>query len=298
MLVDPFVARRFIPACAGEPSRIALDDCPVGVHPCVRRGARPFLRRRSERGGSSLRAQGSRERVRVTHLGVGFIPACAGEPLRAFAAAFTSGVHPCVRRGARLCRAAWCYEPGSSLRAQGSPALRCALMNCEVQAIGRRVMGLLEALGLQGSLFPGLDTGALSGPIFFGPCLNVLIQIEELVTVGVLADLYAYAKRLTGKFDVRFQPVKTDKTVFPLLVCGSSLRAQGSRLLSPHEPGSDGFIPACAGEPVSRSVRCARAGVHPCVRRGAALFCTCATGKGGSSLRAQGSRGYIERSRV
>ena len=71
---------------------------------------------------------------------------------------------------------------------------------------------------------------------------------------------------------------------------GSSLRAQGSPNGSLSVALAPGFIPACAGEPVSLRCCIYLTRVHPCVRRGA-LSGEFEDGEQlGSSLRAQGSR--------
>ena len=71
---------------------------------------------------------------------------------------------------------------------------------------------------------------------------------------------------------------------------GSSLRAQGSRLMARGRHDSHGFIPACAGEPSRRRLASWIDKVHPCVRRGAHPPDLQSRPARGSSLRAQGSR--------
>ena len=76
------LASRSIPACAGEPGRGTAATGPEGVYPRVCGGTRTPHTRTGRRSGLSPRVRGNLPVVHVRPVGVGSIPACAGEPFR------------------------------------------------------------------------------------------------------------------------------------------------------------------------------------------------------------------------
>ena len=71
---------RSIPACAGEPPATWRSGCSPTVYPRVCGGTHQRHQHRIDNAGLSPRVRGNRSGVRDVGVGVGSIPACAGEP--------------------------------------------------------------------------------------------------------------------------------------------------------------------------------------------------------------------------
>ena len=113
--------RGSIPACAGEPPRAAARRRSEGVYPRVCGGAPTRCSQETIRGGLSPRVRGSRPLSGVAAVDVGSIPACAGEPVLAYATPGTSGVYPRVCGGAPTRCSQETIRGGLSPRVRGSP---------------------------------------------------------------------------------------------------------------------------------------------------------------------------------
>ena len=115
---------RFIPAGAGNTAQAAKNAASNAVHPRGR-GEHGYLARQKQvRGGSSPRARGTPDGLRVPGARSRFIPAGAGNTTTARARTGTTAVHP-RGRGEHLLRSrgGW-RERGSSPRARGTRACR------------------------------------------------------------------------------------------------------------------------------------------------------------------------------
>jgi len=113
-----------IPACAGEPSRVADRGRRGEVHPRVRGGTSSARNASATGAGASPRARGNRRRSRPGPRGRRCIPACAGEPARSWSGARGRRVHPRVRGGTTRVPAESLASTGASPRARGNPAAR------------------------------------------------------------------------------------------------------------------------------------------------------------------------------
>ena len=130
---------RFIPACAGNRSRLPSWRPPGPVHPRVRGEQVPSCHNFHTALGSSPRARGTgRSVVRVQRPGR-FIPACAGNSSWAAASRSPSPVHPRVRGEQFADALIQQYTVGSSPRARGTGGHQTSDERC--QAVHPRVRG-------------------------------------------------------------------------------------------------------------------------------------------------------------
>ncbi len=90
-----------IPACAGEPQVLSLSVWASSAYPRLRGGTRRRLQQQHQRTGLSPLARGNHGFVHTDARGHGPIPACAGEPQAAGAAAALGGAYPRLRGGTR-----------------------------------------------------------------------------------------------------------------------------------------------------------------------------------------------------
>ena len=113
--------RRSIPASAGEPSVTACSPSPHRVYPRECGGTRQDLRGFQRRAGLSPRVRGNRATGDGTDVGLGSIPASAGEPLSAQVGDDASRVYP-RECGGTTTRSKVCLpEAGLSPRVRGNP---------------------------------------------------------------------------------------------------------------------------------------------------------------------------------
>ena len=110
---------------------VGLTDFATGLSPRVR-GNRTGGRHRRAGGGLSPRVRGNHRVFRPYPPGLGSIPACAGEPAKAFNAAKREEVYPRVCGGTVIERRAGHYVQGLSPRVRGnrSPAAMYAYPVC------------------------------------------------------------------------------------------------------------------------------------------------------------------------
>ena len=111
---------RFIPAWAGQPSRLTSRPSPLGVHPRVGGAAYVHVFHASPVLGSSPRGRGSPASRSAAARGHGFIPAWAGQPSPSMSAKSASRVHPRVGGAAWRSAIVSVATGGSSPRGRGS----------------------------------------------------------------------------------------------------------------------------------------------------------------------------------
>ncbi len=91
-----------IPACAGEPPPPRRESAPTRVYPRVCGGTGRCASNCTTSAGLSPRVRGNQLDLLHRAAGAGSIPACAGEPLPAWAWAGATGVYPRVCGGTSL----------------------------------------------------------------------------------------------------------------------------------------------------------------------------------------------------
>ncbi len=210
------IAGRFIPACAGNASKARHLECLLPVHPRV-------CGERAREHNKSTIITGSSPRVRGTHdaherrrTTSRFIPACAGNAMRAGMCSASPAVHPRVC-GERPSSPDKRYSfAGSSPRVRGTPRER----------------------------------PADSRPIRFIPaCAGNAIRPDSAAPPGTVHP------RVCGE--------RIGKPAFHGGKSGSSPRVRGTLLLAQHHRASTRFIPACAGNALSRTAAFFPETVHP-----------------------------------
>jgi len=110
-----------IPACAGEPLRLREGEPGRRVHPRVRGGTLGAGVYDRLKEGASPRARGNRPLNARVGVLKGCIPACAGEPQPGPLETERVRVHPRVRGGTRRTVGAFDLAKGASPRARGNP---------------------------------------------------------------------------------------------------------------------------------------------------------------------------------
>ena len=115
---------RFIPAGAGNTAGSKLGALSEPVHPCGRREHILIAAQGNLMRGSSLRAQGTLPANSRKVQNVRFIPAGAGNTGAGIRGAGGAAVHPCGRREHPNSVLTELFVTGSSLRAQGTLAVR------------------------------------------------------------------------------------------------------------------------------------------------------------------------------
>ena len=113
-----------IPACAGEPDLLAIEQQRITVDPRVCGGAVPPPRQQFASAGRSPRVRGSPGQLVDRGQHIGSIPACAGEPRWLSCSSRFARVDPRVCGGAEKLRPSNNEVPGRSPRVRGSLASR------------------------------------------------------------------------------------------------------------------------------------------------------------------------------
>ena len=116
----PGVARRSIPACAGEPHSERGKNADSGVYPRVCGGTRRRAVFRCGFGGLSPRVRGNLLQPALNPVPVGSIPACAGEPICDTRAPTTAWVYPRVCGGTARLTDSLASPAGLSPRVRGN----------------------------------------------------------------------------------------------------------------------------------------------------------------------------------
>ncbi len=231
-----------IPACAGEPERRRAHRRVPGVDPRVRGGADDVFACNVAVLGRSPRARGSPRRERSGAPDAGSIPACAGEPDSRRVATESARVDPRVRGGAAHVEARIGSDAGRSPRARGSPA--------EAYALPWSLGSIPACAGepASGACTPGCDT--VDPRVRGGAVVREVTEREGL----------GRSPRARGSLEALAQK---------LVAAGRSPRARGSRTCATPKRPREGSIPACAGEPPTRTSSGRHGRVDPRVRGGA-----------------------------
>ena len=227
------------------------------VHPracggAVRRSPRP-----SRDGGSSPRVRGSHEVGDLVHVGVGFIPARAGEPSACIAPPPRPTVHPRAGGGAARLFDASSTRTGSSPRVRGSPSWLLPSVISD---------GFIPARAGEPSSAPSTATALAVHPRACGGAAEGVGEVGALdgfiparagepETPSTRPRCSAVHPRACGG-----APVGVGDHV---LLIGSSPRVRGSRRRDRVDRLGLRFIPARAGEPCGWSGEPPAAAVHP-----------------------------------
>ena len=275
---------RSIPACAGEPPRLAIRAASGRVYPRVCGGAAIARAGKRSAAGLSPRVRGSLSLSRRSMPSTGSIPACAGEPWAPRRCAARCWVYPRVCGGALASLGVLDPLLGLSPRVRGS---RCA------------------------------DRGRVPGSGSIPACAGEPIPRERFMTrhrvyprvcggAAALKPIKGHHKRsipaCAGEPQV-LDDEAGDGRVYPR-VCGgarvSGLSVTVPEGLSPRVRGSpyrkgvvhayERSIPACAGEPSWRHRRGRWGGVYPRVCGGAERAWSIGALHPGLSPRVRGSR--------
>ena len=238
------LARGSIPASAGEPARRLCAEDVMRVHPRERGGADARPPALLTVMGPSPRARGSRGRGVARGRAPGSIPASAGEPDGALAAAGWPWVHPRERGGARSTPLSLSPAAGPSPRARGSRRLA---------AQRDAVVGSIPASAGEPTRRGRPPTSRRVHPRERGGATR---RGER----SALSSMRVHPRERGGA--ALFAPRQYRKA-------GPSPRARGSPQRLDEHLGLHGSIPASAGEPPSgpRTSACGR--VHPRERGGA-----------------------------
>ncbi len=171
-----------IPACAGEPSRVASRGCRGTVYPRVRGGTGYLPQSVAPSWGLSPRARGNPAIIESRRCWSGSIPACAGEPPTCSATRAGTTVYPRVRGGTSKPVRRNSIPKGLSPRARGNldglsglrgiagsipacagePAATVAIL--WLTAVYPRVRGGTKAIPWDTSVFTGLSPRARGNP--------------------------------------------------------------------------------------------------------------------------------------
>ena len=112
------VQQRFIPACAGNTSRISIQNNRISVHPRVCGEHLGYHLASATTAGSSPRVRGTRHCKRIALSQSRFIPACAGNTGATSLAGSDDPVHP------RVCGEHFVSEPSADAPSGSSPRVR------------------------------------------------------------------------------------------------------------------------------------------------------------------------------
>ena len=274
-----------IPACAGEPGAAVQCRRPSWVYPRVCGGARsgdgPSVIMR----GLSPRVRGSHDLLLLGEIGLGSIPACAGEPRTPSRSRKPTRVYPRVCGGAIVLSGGRRIIEGLSPRVRGSPILpnnttgligsipACAgepspAAGCRRRTgVYPRVCGGAFACGPPVGPYTGLSPRVRGSRNWTDIVLRASGSIPacagEPASGGRAVTFRGVYPRVCGGA-VRESRCQPSARVYPR-VCGGaapmllppgpavglSPRVRGSPELSTARPGVLGSIPACAGEPLS-----------------------------------------------
>ena len=113
-----------IPACAGEPIRLAPGGAVVGVYPRVCGGTKRRTPRHGRIRGLSPRVRGNHRAPTRVDIMYRSIPACAGEPVSGAVPPVTTRVYPRVCGGTAAADSSAVLEYGLSPRVRGNPCIQ------------------------------------------------------------------------------------------------------------------------------------------------------------------------------
>ena len=274
-----------IPACAGEPNRARDAPARARVDPRVCGGAPARASSVAAFCGRSPRVRGS-PGGRVLGEGAGgSIPACAGEPDRAWRGRAPLRVDPRVCGGARWASCRTRTSSGRSPRVRGSPAVMRMVMSVsgsipacagEPSAsngrtsrsrVDPRVCGGAHAFTSRSVLYRGRS------PRVRGSRRRVTRWIATCGSIPACAGepIRTSAAAAKKRVDPRVCGGAATAQTFDLPQKGRSPRVRGSHLQLRRRRRLAGSIPACAGEPGGRPSRRTRGAVDPRVCGGAPI---------------------------
>ena len=249
--------RRFIPACAGNSSRLPRGPRVGAVHPRVcgeLADRRPFV---GAPLGSSPRVRGTLPTSKGRAAGLRFIPACAGNSAMLSARMAPTPVHPRVCGELVVDAGASPALAGSSPRVRGtrwplgSPPCR--------PPVHPRVCGELLVGG------PGTRTPSGSSPRVRGTLCNTIFRVPTNRFIPACAGNSCKCTWLAKARTVhpRVCGELRAATAADLAGDGSSPRVRGTRAHRVLRRGGGRFIPACAGNSCLWSIGASAISVHP-----------------------------------
>ena len=270
-----------IPACAGEPAALIAGPGPFRVYPRVCGGTATAVAVRQPLAGLSPRVRGNRATVPGSAGRVGSIPACAGEPRQPFPHRGRRKVYPRVCGG--TAHKAWRSDTigGLSPRVRGNRG-RSLAASAYVGSIpacaGEPLVYVLGVALLV--VYPRVCGGTRQSRAGQVPDRGLSPRVRGnpfsgLANLAIARSIPACAGE-PAKYPARpprrgVYPRVCGGTHFPglqtWLLRGLSPRVRGNPPRRRHYDGSQGSIPACAGEPpgVSRT-RTTWTGLSPRVR--------------------------------
>ena len=305
-LIDP---ARFIPACAGNaPSRSSRRRRPA-VHPRVCGERLPHPRPGRDGRGSSPRVRGTRGQLVEVLLAQRFIPACAGNARSARPTRYPAPVHPrvCGERFNRR-RIPGC-DAGSSPRVRGTlphpadphavarfiPACAgnapCPSSSQTPFAVHPRVCGERACAGFESAWLHG------SSPRVRGtPAAGGLVSVSSRFIPACAGNAFLLLR--SACMPPVHPRVCGERSVGSIRITsapGSSPRVRGTLSCRWFGYVLVRFIPACAGNAASPTVRALRIAVHPRVCGERAVEAGRYAGRSGSSPRVRGTLSSLGR---
>ena len=242
--------RGSIPACAGEPTEQKANKTLQKVYPRVCGGTPASV-------ASKAKATGLSPRVRGNHVGTfetvnrfRSIPACAGEPIGGIDSARGQGVYPRVCGGTISGTTSGIYGRGLSPRVRGNQFrrhFRRGLRDC--RSIPACAGEPIVAFSPFSAIILGLSPRVRGNPSLHAACAARLRSIPacagEPRTVSGISPQEPVYPRVCGGTATRAQRVAR--------IWGLSPRVRGNRPRPSSSLSLSGSIPACAGEPDTRS---------------------------------------------
>ena len=293
------------PRVRGTPRPMRPRRPSVSVHPRVCGERRGRVCETWADHGSSPRVRGTLGSPRQRDRDFRFIPACAGNACQATSPRSSLPVHPRVCGERSRCILFLFYEPGSSPRVRGTPAVRE-----EVPAVRRFIPACAgnappptrrgssaavhpRVCGERGSGAGGSPWATGSSPRVRGTPRGSERQDPAVRFIPACAGNASCWRGMTPRLAVhpRVCGEREDRVGANWMLGGSSPRVRGTRRRREDEKKPFRFIPACAGNAPLFAARVSRCAVHPRVcgerdaRRDAGWRAD------GSSPRVRGTRG-------
>ena len=303
---------RSIPACAGEPVPSALRRRRCWVYPRVCGGTAEDGRIHNWPGGLSPRVRGNRGRRGWPAPHTRSIPACAGEPIRDHRNGEPRRVYPRVCGGTVMASAISATVVGLSPRVRGNPPQGIAPYprDGSIPACAGEPAPS-SAPRSPGSVYPRVCGGTREPE----DAVDVLIGLSPRVrgnhTPAPSAPNCRRSIPACAGEPCRSRTPPEPSAVYPrvcggtavilamtAIVWGLSPRVRGNRLYGCLETRGRRSIPACAGEPVSRSICPPNTGVYPRVCGGTICANWNSSNPAGLSPRVRGTSGSSVRSRT
>ena len=292
-----------IPACAGEPSITNRARQLPKVYPRVCGGTTPRRKPPRAMPGLSPRVRGNPAPPELCPRRRRSIPACAGEPGTAHAAAGTAQVYPRVCGGTSSGgqKAAW--AEGLSPRVRGNPA---AVPDAPIAprsipaCAGEPVIDLVK--GKRGGVYPRVCGGTCWRESWTARGEGLSPRVRGNLLAGELDGAGGGSIPACAGEPGRQRAYGKSRKVYPR-VCGGTVggrrNTRGAGGLSPRVRGNPtarespapgaGSIPACAGEPRRHRRRPRRRRVYPRVCGGTSVDQPAICGVNGLSPRVRGN---------